>query len=78
MKGEALTPAKSNRTVQRAINKDLYKDRNKVERFFGGLRHNRRVAVNYEKTAHNYMTIPHLVRTIVWLLELQTEFTICE
>lgn len=33
LKAEAVIPAKKNRTVQRPLNKELYKDRNKVERF---------------------------------------------
>ncbi len=68
LKAEAVIPAKKNRTVQRPLNKELYKDRNKVERFFNRVKHYRRIATRYEKTARNYMAMLHLVSTMVWLL----------
>lgn len=68
LKAEAVTPAKKNRTVQRPLNRELYKDRNKVERFFNRVKHYRRIATRYEKTARNYMAMLHLVSTMVWLL----------
>jgi transposase len=68
LKAEAVIPAKKNRTVQRPLNRELYKDRNKVERFFNWVKHYRRIATRYEKTARNYMAMIHLVSTMVWLL----------
>ncbi|MCS3856483.1 transposase [Salinibacter ruber] len=68
LKAEAVIPAKKNRTVQRPLNRELYKDRNKVERFFNRVKHYRRIATRYEKTARNYMAMIHLVSTMVWLL----------
>nr|WP_251951793.1 IS5 family transposase [Salinibacter ruber] len=68
LKAEAVIPAKKNRTVQRPLNRELYKDRNKVERFFNRVKHYRRIATRYEKTARNYMAMLHLVSTMVWLL----------
>jgi len=65
---EAVIPSKKNRKVQRPLNRELYKDRNKVERFFNRVKHYRRIATRYEKTARNYMAILHLVSTMVWLL----------
>ena len=68
LKAEAVIPAKKNRAVQRPLNRELYKDRNKVERFFNRVKHYRRIATRYEKTARNYMAMLHLVSTMVWLL----------
>ena len=68
LKAEAVIPAKKNRTIQRPLNRELYKDRNKVERFFNRVKHYRRIATRYEKTARNYMAMLHLVSAIVWLL----------
>lgn len=68
LKAEAVIPAKKNRKVQRPLNRELYKDRNKVERFFSRVKHYRRIATRYEKTARNYMAMLHLVSTMVWLL----------
>ena len=47
---------------------ELYKDRNKVERLFGRLKHYRRIATRYEKTATSYMAMLHLASAMVWLL----------
>jgi putative transposase len=49
LKAEAVIPAKKNRTVQRPLSRELYKDRNKVERFFNRVKHYRRIATRYEK-----------------------------
>jgi transposase len=68
LKAEAIIPAKRSRKVQRPLNRELYKDRNQVERFFGRVKHYRRIATRYEKTARNYMAMLHLVSTMVWLL----------
>ncbi len=68
LEAEAVIPAKKNRTVQRPLNRELYKDRNKVERFFNRVKHYRRIATRYEKTARNYMALLHLVSAMVWLL----------
>ena len=68
LKAEAVIPAKKNRKVQRPLNRELYKDRNKIERFFSRVKHYRRIATRYEKTARNYMAMLHLVAAMVWLL----------
>lgn len=68
LKAEAVIPARKNRKAGRPLNRELYKDRNKVERFFGRVKHYRRIATRYEKTARNYMAMLHLVSTMVWLL----------
>ena len=64
---EAVIPSRKNRTVARDHDAELYKDRNKVERFFGRIKHYRRVATRYEKTARNYLAMLHLVSAMVWL-----------
>jgi len=65
LKAEAVIPSKKNRMVQRPLNRELYKDRNKVERFFNRVKHYRRIATRYEKTALGYMAMLHLVSTMV-------------
>ena len=71
---EAVIPSRKNRTVAREHDVELYKDRNPppsaavVERFFGRIKHYRRVATRYEKTARNYLAMLHLVSAMVWLL----------
>lgn len=65
--GEAVIPSQKNRKVQRAYDKERYKDRNLVERFWAKLKHHRRVATRYEKTARNFLAMIH-VASIMLLL----------
>ena len=65
---ESVIPSKRNRKEQREIDRNLYKDRNKVERFFNRLKHYRRIATRYEKTARNYLSMVYLASTMIWLL----------
>ena len=65
---QAVIPSKKNRKEQRVIDEELYKDRNKVERFIGRIKQYRRIATRYEKTARNYLAMLHLVSSMVWLL----------
>ena len=68
LKAEVVIPPKKNRLDQREYSRELYKDRNKIERFIGRIKHYRRVATRYEKTARNYLAMLHLVSSLVWLL----------
>jgi len=68
LKAEAVIPANKNHKVQRPLNRELYKDRNKVERFFNSVKHYRRIATRYEKTARNYMALSRFVSAMVLLL----------
>lgn len=52
---EAVIPPRSNRTESRDYDATEYKNRNLVERFFNVIKHCRRVATRYEKTAHNFL-----------------------
>ena len=63
-----MIPPKRNRKEQREIDLNLYADRNKVERFFNRLKHYRRIATRYEKTARNYLSMVYLASTMIWLL----------
>jgi transposase len=53
--GEAVIPSRKNSKEPRAYDRDRYKDRNLVERFWFKLKQYRRVATRYEKTARNFM-----------------------
>ena len=65
---EAVIPSRRNRKEQREIDENLYKDRNKIERFFNRLKHYRRIATRYEKTARNYLSFVYLASAMIWLL----------
>jgi len=64
---EAVIPSRKNCKEQRAYDKDRYKDRNLVERFWLKLKQYRRVATRYEKTARNFLGFLHLVAIMVLL-----------
>ena len=46
--------------------KDLYKLREKVERFFNNLKQFRRIATRYEKLSQTFLAFIHLVA--VWII----------
>ena len=64
---EAVIPTQKNRAVQRDIDREKYKDRNLVERFWAKAKQYRRVATRYEKTARNFLGFIHLVAIMVLL-----------
>ena len=64
---EAVIPTQKNRKVQRDIDRERYKDRNLVERFWAKAKQYRRVATRNEKTARNFLGFLHLVAIMVLL-----------
>jgi len=64
---EAVVPAKKNRCEGREIDENLYRDRNKVERFFLKIKQNRAVATRYDKTASSYLAVVELACIMCWL-----------
>ena len=45
----------------------LYRQRNRIERFFNRIKHFRRVATRYEKRASNYLAMLKLAAIQIWL-----------
>ncbi|EBQ0860473.1 IS5 family transposase, partial [Salmonella enterica] len=70
----AVIPFKSNekasRDKRRKLNRQLYKKRNVVERCFGVLKENRRIATRSEKTARNYLSMLRLAAIRLFLRRL--------
>ncbi|SDY92774.1 Transposase [Hymenobacter psychrophilus] len=64
---EAVVPAKKSRCQAREIDENLYRDRNKVERFFLKIKQNRAVATRYDKTAASYRAVVELACIMCWL-----------
>lgn len=50
-----VIPPKRNRRHQHGYDKDIYKERNRIERFFNKLKHFRRIATRYDKLLANFM-----------------------
>jgi transposase len=65
--GEAVIPSPKNRKEQRAYDRERYKDRNLVERFWAKVKHYRRVATRYEKTARNFLAMIHVAALMLLL-----------
>jgi transposase len=53
--------------VQRDYDIDLYKERNRIERFFSKLKQFRRVATRYDKLLANFMGFVKLAAIAIWL-----------
>ena len=64
---EPVIPPKHNRIEQREYDKELYKERNLVERLFQKLKSFRRVATRYERLLRNYMGMLELAAIMIWL-----------
>ncbi len=67
MGAQAVIPSKSNRKIQREYDAELYKERNLVERLFNKLKHFRRVATRYDKTAAAFLAFVHVASICLWL-----------
>ena len=58
---EPVIPPKSNRKVHLSYDRDVYKERNRVERFFNKLKQFRRMATRYDKLQKTFCAALHLV-----------------
>ena len=58
---EAVIPPKTNRTVQRTFDRDTYRERHRIENFFGKIKEFRAIATRYDKTASSFAAGIHLV-----------------
>ena len=50
-----VIPPRPNRRRPHPFDRDLYKERNLIERFFNKLKHFRRIATRYDKLLANFM-----------------------
>jgi transposase len=53
--GRGHIPTQRDRKAQRTVDPGLYRQRNIVERFFNKIKHFRKIATRYEKSARNYL-----------------------
>ena len=61
-----VIPPKSNRETQRKYDAELYKERSHIERLFNRLKHFRRVATRYDKTASAFLAFIHIAGILLW------------
>lgn len=62
---KAVIPPRRNRRLQRVYDRDLYKQRNRIERCFNKLKHFRRFATRYCKTIQAFQSFTALA--CAWL-----------
>ena len=60
-------PVQKRRPPNACFNKQLYRERNLIERFFSKLKHFRRIATRYEKLADNFLAMVQLASIRLWL-----------
>jgi transposase len=63
----ANIPPKSNRNNLICFSPYLYRDRNRIERFFNRIKQCRRVETRYDKLAANYLAFVQLASSMLWL-----------
>jgi transposase len=64
---EPVIPFRKCRKVHQKTDHERYKERNKVERFIGKLKENRRVATRYDKKASHFAGFVTLAAIKMWL-----------
>jgi len=65
---EPCIPGRSNRKVPIPYDAELYKQRNRIERMFGRLKHCRRIATRYDRCAHTFMSAICIAATVIFWL----------
>lgn len=62
-----VIPPKANRVVRRDYDRQLYKERNLIERFIGKIKQFRRVFSRFDKYARSYLHFIHFACALIWL-----------
>ena len=65
--GRGHIPTQRDRKIQRAVDPALYRKRNLIERFFNKIKHFRKVATRYEKSAQNYIAVVLIASSRLWM-----------
>ena len=63
---EAVIPPKSNRRDPWAYDRELYKQRNLIERAFNKLKQWRRISTRYDRKSLYFLSALHLVASVIW------------
>lgn len=64
---KAVIPPCSRRVVQRSFDRQLYKNRNRIERFFCRIKQFRRIATRYDKLAERFASFVALASAVIRL-----------
>lgn len=63
----AVIPNNPSRAKKHPLDKDLYVQRHLIECCFSKLKHFRRVATRFEKTARNYLAVVTIAAIVLWI-----------
>lgn len=55
-----VIPGRANRRVKIDHDRELYRQRNQIERFFGRLKINRAIATRYDQLAESFLSMVHI------------------
>jgi putative transposase len=61
-------PGKRNRKEPVAYDKELYKQRHKIEAMFGRIKDWRRIAMRYDRCAHTFLSAIHIAAIVIFYL----------
>ena len=64
---QPVIPTKSNERRDPTFDRDVYRERNRVERLINRLKQFRRIATRYEKRAVNYLAMITVAAILLWL-----------
>ena len=64
---QVVIPPSSNCLTQRSFDRQLYQDRNLIERFFARIEHFRRIATRFDKFASSFLLFVHLACAFISL-----------
>jgi transposase len=62
----AVIPPKSNRKNPQIYDREIYKQRNLIERAFNKLKHWRRIATRYDRRSLYFLAALHLAAAVTW------------
>ena len=71
LRGKGITPCippKKNRKTRIEYDRELYKQRPKVENMFGRLKDWRRIAMRYDRCAHTFFSAICIAATVIFYL----------
>ena len=63
---QAVTPPKANRKEPWEHDRELYRQRNLIERAFNRLKHWGRIANRYDRRSIYYLSALYLVSSVIW------------
>ena len=70
--GTAHIPTQRRVKVQRSVERDLYRKRNLVERYFCRLKQFRHIATRYDKRAQNFLAAVALASARLWIKAIES------